>query len=108
MQCIFCTLFHICNWFQTGWPDWANFPQLGDRLSCVVFLKLAKMTYMFGLLFSQLMIRIEFFKNELGYILGTFFTNSSGHPGLPKLVPTPALCTFMSKLLSRKEGAVKF
>jgi hypothetical protein len=26
-------------------------------------------------------LRINFGKNELGYLLGEFFTNSSGHPG---------------------------
>jgi hypothetical protein len=43
-------------------------------------MKIKELADMFGLLFPQLIICINFDKKGLGYILGDFFTNSSGHP----------------------------
>jgi hypothetical protein len=41
-------------------------------------LNLTEVAQILGLLFS--MVCIQFDKNGLGYILGDYFTNSSGHP----------------------------
>jgi hypothetical protein len=48
------------------------------------FFKVTKVAHIFGLLFQRLRICIGFVKEWVGavYILGDFFTNSSGHPGL--------------------------
>jgi hypothetical protein len=35
----------------------------------------------FGATFSVISFALILAKNEFGYILGDFFTNSSGHPG---------------------------
>jgi hypothetical protein len=46
-----------------------------------------------GYSFPQLRFDIKFGKNGLGYILGEFFTNSSGHPA-------PAACPMSGLILS--------
>jgi hypothetical protein len=38
---------------QAEWPDWANFRPMDDCLLWVVFLKIAEIADMFGLLFSK-------------------------------------------------------
>jgi hypothetical protein len=54
-------------------PDWENFRPLGDSLLWVVFLKIAEVAHIFGLLFPQLRLCINFAKNVLGYVLGDIF-----------------------------------
>jgi hypothetical protein len=45
------------------------------------FLKITEVVAQnFGLLFSWLSLCIKIDKNGLGYILGIFFLNASGHP----------------------------
>jgi hypothetical protein len=55
---------------------------LGDCLIWTVSWKLQKLPTFLGHSFPQLKLRINISKKGLGYILGDFFTNSSGHPGL--------------------------
>jgi hypothetical protein len=43
------------------------------------YLKITEVTYIFGLLYTMVKLRDKFGENGLGYILGDFFTNSSGH-----------------------------
>jgi hypothetical protein len=71
-----------------GWPDWANFRLLADCLLRAVAWKWQKKAKMLGNLFHGKSYVLMLTKNRLGYSLGDFFTNSSGHPGpLPLLGP---------------------
>jgi hypothetical protein len=65
-------------WRPTGWPDCANFAQF----AIVYFEHFKKGAKIFVLLFSQVCIDSEIVlaNNGSGYILGDFFTISSGHP----------------------------
>jgi hypothetical protein len=65
-----------------GWPDWANFRPLGGCLLRAVFLKTTEVcsrhfwaTFIHG---SSYVLILQV--NGLGYILGDFLSNSSGHP----------------------------
>jgi hypothetical protein len=60
--------------------DWANFRSLGDCLLWAGFFKLKKVDDIFRLLLPTIGYALSLQKNGLGYILGDFFTNSSGHP----------------------------
>jgi hypothetical protein len=62
-----------------GRPDWANFRLLGDFLLWAVFFKLQKWHKFLGFFFHGESNVLFFTKNGLGYILGDFPTNSSGH-----------------------------
>jgi hypothetical protein len=67
----------------TSTPDWANFSLLGDcYLWFGLVCKLLKQTNFYGFFFHGLRSVIILTKNGLGYILGDFFTNASGHPVL--------------------------
>jgi hypothetical protein len=68
---------------EPGWPDWANFRPSGDCLLWVVFVKITEVAPIIGLLFLTVTVLYYVFitTNGLGYILGDFFTNASGHPG---------------------------
>jgi hypothetical protein len=66
----------------TGWPDWANF-RLGIRqlITLFDFLKIIEIAQNFRLIcFHSESYLLILNKNWLGYILGQFFQNSSGHP----------------------------
>jgi hypothetical protein len=45
-----------------------------------IFWKMTEIAHNFGILFPNFRLCINFDKNGLGYILGDFFANSSGHP----------------------------
>jgi hypothetical protein len=67
---------------ETGRPDWANFRLLGCFFTFGSFLIITeevknRATFYYGTSY----LCINFDKKGLGYILGDFFTNSSGHPG---------------------------
>jgi hypothetical protein len=53
--------------------------QIGRKLLWASIRKLQKYPTFIGYLISRLSLFINLTKNELGYILGNFFTNSSGH-----------------------------
>jgi hypothetical protein len=66
----------------SGWPDWANFGQLGDYFSLGSFFVenfgwSQKIYYFF---YTEKCYILLLPKNDFGYILGDFFINSSGHP----------------------------
>jgi hypothetical protein len=68
-----------------GWPDWDNFRPLDDCLLWTVFGKLQKFVVQnFWLLniFHRTYYVLILTKYGLGYILGDFFLNSSGHPAM--------------------------
>jgi hypothetical protein len=65
---------------RSGWPDWANFRPVGNCLLRVASLKLHKKTKCWGNFRPRKKLWINFDKNGLGYILGGFFADSSGHP----------------------------
>jgi hypothetical protein len=66
---------------QAGWPDWANFRQIGGCFLWTGYFKITQLAQMYWLLFTTVKsVLLILTKNELGYILGDFFTNSSGHP----------------------------
>jgi hypothetical protein len=67
---------------HAGWPDWANFRQHIWRFLTMdsFFSKISNVAKIFVLFFigkSYALISTEMCN---GYILGDFFTNSSGHP----------------------------
>jgi hypothetical protein len=64
----------------TGWPDWSNFRLLGGGLLWSV-LRITEAAQNFGLLLFRLPVRYVLIstKEWLGYVLGDFFKNSSGH-----------------------------
>jgi hypothetical protein len=63
-----------------GWPDWANFRPLGDSLLWVFFCENDRnSTNNWSTFFHCKSCPLIFKKNGLGYILGDFFTNASGH-----------------------------
>jgi hypothetical protein len=62
-----------------GWPDWAIFCLLGDYFSGDNFLKTIQTSLASLIPGKSYALIIP--KNELGYILGDFFTLSSGRPG---------------------------
>jgi hypothetical protein len=77
----------------SGWPDWAKVRPMGDCLLWAVIWKLY-------IQWLSLWINLEW-KNGLGYILGDFFTNSSGHPGLRSNVELlVAECQNVEKVLN--------
>jgi hypothetical protein len=55
---------------------------LADCLLLGSFVKISEMAQIMGLLLSTVKVTYVFIfaRNELGYILGDFFTNASGHP----------------------------
>jgi hypothetical protein len=60
-----------------------EFLPVGRLISLGIFLKIAEVALIFGLLFStEIALYCFFYKNGLGYILGDFITSSSGHPAL--------------------------
>jgi hypothetical protein len=61
---------------QPGWPDWANFRLLGDGLLWIVFWRGPNFRATF---FHGKSCVLLLTKGGLGYILGYFFTNLSGH-----------------------------
>jgi hypothetical protein len=66
---------------EAGWPDWANFRPLGDMyFNLDSFLVNYRSRTNLGDIFPLVTVSINSDKNELGYILGNFFTNSFGHP----------------------------
>jgi hypothetical protein len=67
---------------QAGWLDWANFRLLGSYLFWQSFSEEYRSIPISGLLFSRWKLRITFDKIGLGYFLGDFFTNASGHPAV--------------------------
>jgi hypothetical protein len=97
----------LLRWLKSGWPDWANFRPMGDVLLWTVFKKyrsnptlsatfFLSVDYVFWWFFCCQLCSLKvttrwpetarcglYFlqKNGLGYILGNFSTNSSGHPG---------------------------
>jgi hypothetical protein len=80
---------------STGWPDWANFSPIGWLF---IFLKITEVAQFLDYFFSRKKLCINFDKNGLGYILGDFFTNSSGHAA------HPALCGWRgANLIVRKQ-----
>jgi hypothetical protein len=62
---------------------------MGDCLLWEVTLKITEIAHTYVLLFSLLMLCINVGKNVLGYILGDFSTNSSGHPANGSPLKTP-------------------
>jgi hypothetical protein len=72
-------LFSTYVWFIPMQGD-QKFRPMGDCLLWAVFLKIAKITYIFGYFFRRLRLCINNDKNVWGYILGDFRSNSSGHP----------------------------
>jgi hypothetical protein len=42
----------ILDQVRPGWPDWANFRPMGDRLLWAVFINITDVAQNFGLLFS--------------------------------------------------------
>jgi hypothetical protein len=64
---------------ESGWPDWANFAPKVVGVLWTVFL-ITETAHIVGLLFPQLRVCTYFGKKGLGYILGDFTANSSGHP----------------------------
>jgi hypothetical protein len=86
LQVAICMYFLYISWMyvstalaiEPGWPDWANFC-LFDFWQLFENYRRSKN---FGLLFNymyKLCVNFDL-KTGLGYILGDFFTNSSGHP----------------------------
>jgi hypothetical protein len=84
---------------RPGWPDWANFGLLGIYFLWAFFWKFMKLPTN-GLLFllEKSYVHIYFAKNELGYILGDCFVNSSGHPDY-KTLHTPNGHSFVQATL---------
>jgi hypothetical protein len=63
--------------------NWEKLLKIVIVTSSPVSWQLQKLPTFFGHSFPQLRLRINFgTKNGLGYNLGEFFTNSSGHPAL--------------------------
>jgi hypothetical protein len=66
---------------ESGWPDLASFHLLGGCLLLAAFWKITEVVHIFQLLFSTVKwYELILTKHGLGYVLGDFFTNSSGHP----------------------------
>jgi hypothetical protein len=63
-----------------GWPDWANFRQLGDRLFWAVFWKLHKYPTILCCFFPRLRLYVDFCQKMGWAKFWAAFTNSSGHP----------------------------
>jgi hypothetical protein len=62
---------------------------MGDCLLWAVLMKIIEVVHIFLQLFpyvSSEYVLCNFDKNGLGYILGDFFTNSSGHPGVDVMI----------------------
>jgi hypothetical protein len=59
-----------------GRPDWAIFGLLGDYFFRVYLLKITQVDQSCGLLIFKVKVLT---KSALGYVLGAYFTNSSGH-----------------------------
>jgi hypothetical protein len=68
------------NLSSPGWPDWANFRLLGDSILWAVVWILQKWRTFLGYFFHGTGYVIILTKIWLGYILGVFFINASGHP----------------------------
>jgi hypothetical protein len=60
--------------------DWANFRLLGDCFLWAVLWNMKMMPWFLGYFFFGKSYKKLLAKIGLGYILGDFFTNSSGHP----------------------------
>jgi hypothetical protein len=61
--------------FLSGWPDWANFRL---RENCLLWaVHRTEVDWIYGAIFPQGKNNVD--KKGLGYILGDFFTNPSGH-----------------------------
>jgi hypothetical protein len=79
-------VFNIFVLIQTsGWPDWANFRLLGERLLWAAFLNCTIITFFLEYMyictfFSNVEVVLFFDKYGLGYVFCNFCTNSSGHP----------------------------
>jgi hypothetical protein len=54
---------------------------IGDCFPLGSLLKITVIAHFLGLIFSWLGFCNHFYKNALGFILGDFSINSSGHPG---------------------------
>jgi hypothetical protein len=54
---------------------------MDDCLLLAGILKIIEVAHIYGYFFHGQDYALTLTKNELGYILGDFFTNSSGHPG---------------------------
>jgi hypothetical protein len=63
----------------------------GDQIGQIFHFKLLEIAHILGLFFPSLELALIVTKNRLGYSLGDFFTNSSGHP-----VPTGHKALFFS------------
>jgi hypothetical protein len=50
------------------------------------FFEKREVAQILGLLFSTVRVMFQYLRKNLGYILGNFFTNSSGHPCLQEKV----------------------
>jgi hypothetical protein len=84
--------------------DWANFRLLGDCLLGAVFLTYRSSPHFWTTFFHCKSDVLILTKNGLGYILGDFFTNSSGHLGwldlnqrIHKTKANVSICTYLSK-----------
>jgi hypothetical protein len=64
----------------TGWSDWAQFRLLSYFFLWTVFWKIQKQPTVLGYFFPRKSNVLILTKKRLSYILGAFFTNSSGHP----------------------------
>jgi hypothetical protein len=64
---------------QSEFPDWENFLLSGDCFLWAVFLQITNVAKYFGYFFTLKKLCF-YFVNGLGYILGDFLTDSSGHP----------------------------
>jgi hypothetical protein len=71
-------IMYVHNWLA-GWPDWVKFRPLCVCLLWKVFLKITEVhTSPFCMLFHTVKFMYQF--RCLGYTLGDFVTNASGHP----------------------------
>jgi hypothetical protein len=76
-----------------------DFSPLGRLFTLGSFLKRTEVAKLFGLLFKRSLI--------LGHILGYFFTNSSGHPGMFSLpVLKKSRSSYFRKLLKIRSDKV--
>jgi hypothetical protein len=67
--------------FYQNWNFWFENKPSGNPASLnSFFVELQQLPTFLGHSFPHLSWRIHFGKNGLGYILGDFFPNSSGHP----------------------------
>jgi hypothetical protein len=57
---------------------------MGDCLLWAIWAKITEVAHIIGLLFHTAKVMHDFFQ-KLGYILGDFFTNASGHPGFERV-----------------------